>query len=218
MTFRLSESVEKLRKKFVLRPLLDLGRHFLIVVVAVFFVLEYFSPWVQPNQKAAFREKAGEFLSLTQSLPEPKVEEILRLADLIRWVSTDPLPENKALKYAALISHASEKFGVRALEIIALITAESGFKETSVNSRTGDYGLGQINWKHWGKHNGLTTQDLLDPSVNIYMTCQVYKYFGQDFGKYHRGNGIKDEIYVLNLKSILSSLKAYLELNARNTL
>ena len=102
------------------------------------------------------------------------------------------------------------------LEIIALITAESGFKEKSVNTKTGDYGLGQINWEHWGKDFGLTRQDLLEPSINIFLTCRVYKFFGQDVGRYHRGNGIKCKAYVVNVQSILSTLHAFDELNKKN--
>jgi soluble lytic murein transglycosylase-like protein len=132
---------------------------------------------------------------------------------MIQFVTNNKLPEDKALKYASLIFHASQKYGVNPPEIIALIMAESQFKETSINAKSGDYGLGQINWKHWGKDYGLSRQDLLDPAINIYMTCHVYKYFGKDFGKYHRGFGIKSKSYVVNVKSILSSLHVFAEMN-----
>jgi hypothetical protein len=105
---------------------------------------------------------------------------------------------------------------VNPLEIIAIITAESNFKENSVNQETGDYGLGQINWEHWGKDFGLTPHQLLDPSINIFLTCHVYKFFGKDFGKYHRGNGIQSSAYLLNVKSILSTLNAFVEGNKEN--
>jgi soluble lytic murein transglycosylase-like protein len=102
---------------------------------------------------------------------------------------------------------------VNPLEIIALIMAESRFKEGSINAKTGDYGLGQVNWVHWGKDLGLTYQDLLDPAINIYMTCHIYNYFGKDFGKYNRGHGVKSRAYVLNIKGILSSLNAFRQSN-----
>jgi soluble lytic murein transglycosylase-like protein len=131
---------------------------------------------------------------------------------MIRLLTDDQLSEGKVLRYAGLICHASQKYGVNPLEIIALIMAESGFKENSINRETGDYGLGQINWEHWGKDYGYTPQELLDPSVNIFLTCHVYKFFGQDPGKYHRGNGIQCKAYLVNVRSILSTLKAFAEL------
>ena len=153
------------------------------------------------------------FLSSAKPARDPSVQEILNLAGMIRLITDDQLPQNKVLRYAGLICHASKEFGVNPLEIIAIITAESSFKERSVNTETGDYGLGQINWKHWGKDYGLTTQDLMEPSMNIFLTCRVYKFFGQDFGKYHRGNGIKSNAYLVNVQSILSTLQAFAELN-----
>ena len=71
----------------------------------------------------------------------------------------------------------------------------------------------RLTGSHWGKPFGLTSQDLLDPSINIFLTCHVYKYFGSDFGRYHRGNGIKSEAYIVNVASILSTLNAYSKLN-----
>jgi soluble lytic murein transglycosylase-like protein len=153
-----------------------------------------------------------EFLSFTKSAGDSRVKEVLNLANMIRLITEDQLPEGKILRYAGLIFHASQKYGVNPLEIIALVMAESGFKENSINKETGDYGLGQINWEHWGKDYGYTPHQLLDPSVNIFLTCHVYKFFGQDFGKYHRGNGIQCKVYLVNVKSILSTLNAFAEL------
>jgi soluble lytic murein transglycosylase-like protein len=155
------------------------------------------------------------FLSLTKSA-DSSVKEILHLANMIRSLTENQLPEAKILRYAGLVFHASRKHGVNPLEIMAIIMAESNFKETSINKETGDYGLGQINWEHWGKDYGLTPQELLDPSINIFLTCHVYKFFGKDFGKYHRGNGIQSNAYILNVKSILSTLNALIEENKGN--
>jgi soluble lytic murein transglycosylase-like protein len=135
---------------------------------------------------------------------------------MIRLITDNQHSEGKVLRYAGLIYHASQKYGVNPLEIIALIMAESGFKENSINKETGDYGLGQVNWEHWGKDYGYTPQELLDPSINIFLTCHVYKFFGNDFGKYHRGNGIQCKAYLVNVKSILSTLNAFAELNKKN--
>jgi len=156
-----------------------------------------------------------EFLSYTTSA-DIDTKAVLHLASMIRLITENQIPEARMLRYAGLIFHASKKYGVNPLEIIAIIMAESNFKEDSINKETGDYGLGQINWQHWGKDYGLTPKELLDPSINILLTCHVYKFFGKDFGKYHRGNGIQCNAYLLNIQGILSTLNAFIELKKEN--
>jgi hypothetical protein len=156
-----------------------------------------------------------EFVSHAKSA-DVDTKEVLHLTSMIQLITENQLPEAKMLRYAGLIFHASQKYGVNPLEIIAIIMAESNFKENSINKESGDYGLGQINWEHWGKDYGLTPHELLDPSINIFLTCHVYKFFGKDFGKYHRGNGIQCNAYVVNVKGILSTLNAFTELNKEN--
>lgn len=187
-----------------------------IVAIAIFFLLEYIAPLAQRNLGIGFPVKMEEFLSFTKSGHDSSVKEVLNLATMIRLITEDQLPEGKMLRYAGLVFHASQRCGVNPLEIIALIMAESGFKENSINKETGDYGLGQINWEHWGKDYGYTPPELLEPSINIFLTCHVYKFFGQDFGKYHRGNGIQCKAYLVNVKGILSTLNAFAELNKEN--
>jgi hypothetical protein len=184
-----------------------------VVAIVLLFLLEYIAPSAQGSLGIEFPVRVREFLSFTKSTRDSSVKEVLHLAKMIRLVTEDQLPESKMLRYAGLIYHASRKYGVNPLEIIALIMAESGFKENSINKETGDYGLGQINWEHWGKDYGYTPQQLLDPSINIFLTCHVYKFFGQDFGKYHRGYGIQSRAYLVNVKSILSTLNAFTELS-----
>jgi hypothetical protein len=187
-----------------------------IVAIAIFFLLEYIAPIAQRNLGIGFPVRMKEFLSFAKSGHDSSVKEVLNLATMIRLITEDQLPEGKMLRYAGLVFHASQKCGVNPLEIIALIMAESGFKENSINKETGDYGLGQINWEHWGKDYGYTPHELLDPSTNIFLTCHVYKFFGQDFGKYHRGNGIQCKAYLVNVKGILSTLNAFAELYKEN--
>jgi len=38
----------------------------------------------------------------------------------------------------------------------------------------------------------------------------------KDFGKYHRGNGIQSKVYLVNVRSILSTLSAFVEENKEN--
>jgi hypothetical protein len=206
----------KFKKKMMLHTILEAAKLVFIVALTVFFLLEYISPIAQTSLGIDFPLKMKKFLSFTKSARDPSVIEVLNLAKMIRLITEDQLPEGKMLRYAGLIFHASQKYGVNPLEIIALIMAESGFKENSINQDTGDYGLGQINWEHWGKDYGYTPRELLDPSINIFLTCHVYKFFGQDFGKYHRGYGIQCKAYLVNVKSILSTLNAFTELNKKD--
>ena len=198
----------RFKKRMILHAILEGVKLVFVVAIAVAFLLEYVSP--------DFPVRIRQFLSSTKITRDSSVKDLLHLANMIRLVTDDQLSEGKILRYAGLICHASQKYGVNPLEIIALIMAESGFKEKSINKETGDYGLGQINWEHWGKDYEYTPQQLLDPSINIFLTCHVYKFFGEDFGKYHRGYGIQSKAYLVNVKSILSTLNAFAELNKQN--
>ncbi|MFB3885874.1 MAG: transglycosylase SLT domain-containing protein [Thermodesulfobacteriota bacterium] len=199
----------KFKKRMILHSVIEGVKLVLIVGIAVFILLETMAPIARKSLQIDFPVGIKQFLSFVKSGYGSNAKEVLNLAQMIRLITDDQLSEAKALRYAGLISHASQRFGVDPLEIIAIIMAESGFKENSVNKETGDYGLGQVNWEHWGKDYGYTRQQLLDPSINIYLTCHVYKFFGEDFGKYHRGNGIQCKAYVVNVKSILSTLNAF---------
>jgi hypothetical protein len=209
-----SDFYRKFRKRMMLHTILETAKLGFIVVIAVLFLLEYVSPFLQSNLQ--IQENIGKIVSFTKSTRASSAEKVLNLANMIRLITDDRLSESKVMRYAGLIWESSQKLGVNPVEIIALITAESDFEEKSVNSKTGDYGLGQINWEYWGKPFGFTPQDLLEPSINIFLTCHVYKFFGQDIGKYHRGNGIQSTAYIVNVKSILSTLKAFVELNRQN--
>jgi len=206
----------KFKKRMMLHAILETAKLVFIVAIAVFFLLEYIAPFAQRNLGIDLPVRIMELIPFKKTTRDSSVQEVLRLANMIRLITEDQLSEGKMLRYAGLIYHASHKYGVNSLEIIALIVAESGFKENSINKETGDYGLGQINWEHWGKDYGYTPQELLDPSINIFLTCHVYKFFEQDFGKYHRGNGIQCKAYLVNVKSILSTLNAFTELNKQN--
>jgi len=204
------------KKKMMVHTIVEVTKLIFIFAIAVFLLLEYIPPVAQRRPGVDFPARIREFLTSTKPTRDPSVKEVLHLANVIRFITDAQLSEGMVLRYAGLITHASQKYEVNPLEIIALIMAESNFKENSINRETGDYGLGQINWEHWGKDYGYTPQQLLDPSVNIFLTCHVYKFFEKDFGKYHRGNGIQCRAYLVNVKSILSTLNAFSELNKEN--
>jgi len=205
----------KFKKRLIFHTILETVKLFFIAAIAVFVLMEYGVPLVQKSLQAGSPSGMEEFLSLTKS-SDSSVKEVLRLVNMIRFITENQLSEAKMLRYASLISHASKRHGVNPLEIIAIIMAESNFKENSINKETGDYGLGQINWEHWGKDFGLMPHQLLDPSINIFLTCHVYKFFGKDFGKYHRGGGIQSNAYLVNVRSILSTLNALIGGNKEN--
>jgi hypothetical protein len=202
----------KLKKRMVLHTTLETAKLFFIIAIAVFFLLEYVAPVAQKNMRFDFPLGMNQIFSFKKSGRDSNVKEVLKLTTMIRLITDNRISEEKGLRYAGWIFRASQRYEVDPMEIIAIIMAESGFKEDSINKETGDYGLGQINWEHWGKEYGYTPQKLLDPSINIFLTCHVYKYFGQDFGKYHRGNGIQCKAYLVNVKGILSTLNAFAEL------
>ena len=210
-----SDFHSKFKKGMILHTVLESVKLFFIAAIAVFVLLEYGAPLAQKSLRTDFPTGMEEFVSFTKSA-DSSVKEVLRLVNMIRLITENQLSEAKMLRYAGLISHASQKHGVNPLEIIAIIMAESNFKENSINKETGDYGLGQINWGHWGKDFGLMPHQLLDPSFNIFLTCHVYKFFEKDFGKYHRGGGIQSKAYLVNVRSILSTLNAFVEGNKEN--
>ncbi len=199
----------------MLHTILESVKIVFIMAIAVFVLPEYVVPLSQRSARADFPVGMEEFLPITKSA-DTNIKEVLHLANMIRLITENQLPEAKVLRYAGLISHVSRRYGENPLEIIAIIMAESNFKGDSINRETGDYGLGQINWEYWGKDYGLTPTQLLDPSINIFLTCHVYNFFGKDFGKYHRGNGIQCNAYLVNVKGILSTLNAFIELNKEN--
>jgi len=205
----------KFKRKMILHTVLESVKFFFIAAIVVFVLLAYGAPLAQKSLRTRLPAGLEAFVSSTKPAGS-SLKEVLRLANMIRLITENQLSEAKTLRYASLIAHASQKQGVNPLEIIAIIMAESNFKENSINKETGDYGLGQINWEHWGKDFGLMPHQLLDPSINIFLTCHVYKFFGKDFGKYHRGGGIQSSAYILNVESILSTLNAFVEGNKEN--
>ena len=207
------DSYRKMKRRIFPYAILGVVESILIVLLAGVIIWEHFP--VDLPEKMNWRNLLIPANEAVEWSPEGSLlggmnsKEIKRLAEMIGVVNEKVLPEWKAYRYAGLIYYSAQKYDLNPLEIVALITAESSFKANVVNKKTGDYGLGQINYEHWGKPLGLTTQELLDPSINIIMTCHIFKFFGEDFSKYHRGKGIHSKAYTANIKSILSTLAAF---------
>ena len=211
----------KFKKKFFPYTLLGIVQGILIIILAALLILERLPAANLPSGLNPLALINPETMAVNWSAQESfrielNSDEIGNLAAMIRLITEEDLTQWTAWRYAGLIYHAAQKYEVNPLEIVALIMAESSFRANSVNKKTGDYGLGQINWVHWGKPMGFTPQDLMDPAINIVLTCHVYKFFGEDFGKYHRGNGIQNKAYIANVKSILSTLGAFAQTHKRD--
>ena len=109
----------KFKERMILHAILRTAKLAFIVAIAVFFLLEYFSPFAQTSLGVDLPDKIGEFLSFSKITRDPTVQEVLNLANMIRLITDDQLSESKVLRYAGLIYQASQKYGVNPREIIA---------------------------------------------------------------------------------------------------
>jgi hypothetical protein len=204
-----SDFFKKYRRRLSAKKLSTWLRRGFVAVLTAYFLAGFSSPTAQTSVvdhiQADLQSLARNFVSRDELI----TDEIITLGQVIQYATDWRLSEREALRFAGLIYHASQLYGQDPLEIVALIAAESSFDYASINEKSGDFGLGQVNWKYWGSSNGLTPRDLLDPATNLVMTCKILDHYGGDFSKYHGGNGIKSKAYEVNVKSILSSLKAY---------
>jgi hypothetical protein len=141
-----------------LHNILESAKFVFIVPIAVFVLLAYIGSFAQKGARIDLPEERAELPSCTKSA-DASPKEVLQLTNMIRLITGNQLPEVKTVRFAGLIFHASRKYEVNPLEIIAIIMVESHFKENSINNETGDYGLGQINWEYWGKDLGLTPRN-----------------------------------------------------------
>ena len=122
-----SDFNSKFKKKMILHTIQESVKIVFLVAITAFFVLEYVAPLTQKSLRTCFPAGMEEFLSVTRS-SDSSVKEVLHLANMIRFITENQLSEAKMLRYAGLISHASQKNGLNPLEIIAIIMAESNFK------------------------------------------------------------------------------------------
>lgn len=204
-----SDFYHKYRKRLAGQRLLRNIRRVFIVALTIYFLVGFSSPTAQTSLVSDLTRRMNALQEVMDSEDEDVTNEITMLAEVIRFATDSRLIECEAMRYASLIHHASQLHEQDPIEIVALIVAESSFQNESINEKTGDFGLGQVNWKYWGQPNGLTPQDLIDPAINIVMTCEIFHHYGNNFDKYHRGDGIKSRAYSVNVKSILSLLKTH---------
>jgi len=92
---------------------------------------------------------------------------------------------------------------------IAILFGESSFDHTKVN-KSGDYGIGQINYKIWGNFFEVTQKELLNPIINIQIAftilqmAQISHGTKNDwYGYYHSWNHISRKKYVKKIDRIL---------------
>ena len=204
-----SDFFKKYRRRLGLKRFSTWCRRFFIAALTFYILVGLSSPTAQTSIVTDMSADIHALRMIMNHRDEMVTDHIIDLSEVIRYASDWRLGEREAMRYAGLIYHGCQMFNQDPLDIVALVVAESSFYEGSINEESGDFGLGQINWHYWGRPNGLTPQDLLDPAINIVMTCRILDHYGGDFAKYHRGYGIKSEAYSVNIRSILYSLKAY---------
>jgi soluble lytic murein transglycosylase-like protein len=203
-----SEFFRKYHRRKTLRRFLKAFKVLFTAFLTAFFVVGYSSSTARTELTMDIVHKLTSLQAIQNRYEQLTTIEVINIARLARFITNHKISEIESLKYAALIYHASQLYDLDPLDVVALITAESCFDADSINQKSGDYGLGQVNWKYWGKTNGLAPQELLDPAINIVLTCHIFKYYKEDFAKYHRGNGIKSQAYLTNIQAILSALRA----------
>ena len=109
-----SDFHSKFKKRMILHTVLESVKLFFIAAIAVFVLLECGAPLAQKSLGTDFPAGMEEFVSLTKSA-DSSVKEVLRLVNMIRLITENQLSEAKMLRYAGLISHASQKHGVNPL-------------------------------------------------------------------------------------------------------
>lgn len=98
--------------------------------------------------------------------------------------------------------------------IISIIFAESSFDHLK-KSGTGDYGLGQTNYRVWGQFFGVTRNELLNPVVSIRITVTILQMAKVSHGKksdwyayYHSWNRMPRQVYKKKIDKILAKIDA----------
>lgn len=122
-----------------------------------------------------------EFIGGFKPSPSQEKDEQLEKVSLrIKELAPDTLDE-KARQYAALFLKYSREYGLDVNMVVHISFIESRFRQ-NVISRTGDYGLMQINWKAHGatlKKLGIDKQSILDPEINVEYGCRLLSEFSR---------------------------------------
>ena len=87
----------KLKKKMMIGTILDGAKLIFILAFGVFFLLGYFSPFAQTGSSMNFPDRIKDLVSSTKPARDSSVQEILNLANMIRLITDDQVPENKVL-------------------------------------------------------------------------------------------------------------------------
>lgn len=86
----------------------------------------------------------------------------------------------------ALVGDTAEAHGIPAEVPWAIAIQESRFKPGAVNSKSGDYGLMQVNYR-WHRDKVGSPRELLDPSVNVRVAMGILdRYAKLEKGDWHR--------------------------------
>ena len=139
----------------------------------------------------------------------PPSAELRKVADRITELH-EGLDRAKARKYANLFIKYSEKYNLDLNMVIHVAFIESRFEEDAI-SRTGDYGLMQINWRAHRKaltQMGIDRQLLLEPDVNIDYGCYLLSEFAKNtkslYGIIRRYSPRRAGYYTRKLQALMS--------------
>lgn len=110
------------------------------------------------------------------------MESVTLFFKVMLWIlaSQSHLPLSKVSEYSVCIAEASEAKQVEPELIVAIITRESGWKETA-QSKSADYGFGQIHYRAKGRYKVPDLHEyrtLMDGCSNIHLVADFLSKYG----------------------------------------
>ena len=189
-------------------------RKLLFISLCSLFLMSCTSVW-SPTQIARIFDTSPYKVYHAQPItldpaPAPEADnEFEKVQQRIQSLNPD-LDPSLAGKYSRLFIKHSRMYNLDVNMVVHVAFIESCFDEQAV-SRTGDYGLMQINWsahKRALRKMGIDRQELLDPKVNINYGCKLLSAFAQRsrslFGIIKRYSPAKPRYYTRKLERLMS--------------
>lgn len=168
----------------------------------------------RPQQNECLRTEMGFVCELDAAgtlggLVAAQTEKQARVANRIKELYPK-INQDKADLYAGLFLKYSREYNLDVNMLVHICFMESRFSEAIV-SRTGDYGLMQINWSAHKKHltkMGIDQKKLLDPAVNIEYACRILSIFSEGsndlYGIIRRYAPTRPQYYTQKLQRLMA--------------
>ncbi|MEW5723254.1 MAG: transglycosylase SLT domain-containing protein [Thermodesulfobacteriota bacterium] len=156
-------------------------RLLLTLTVIIFFYGCSYVPTTYPSPVNLPQSTAVDELGAMLAEKNFNSEELRKVQDRILELKKG-LDREKVKKYSKLFIKYSEKYDLDVNLVLHISYLESRFEEDVV-SRTGDYGLMQINWKAHHRllqKMGIDRGMLLDPEINLDYACKLLRLISQD--------------------------------------